>query len=93
MATVEASSEAAIFGRLIEAERGDLSPDLARYILAIDFRPEDRARMHDLAVRNQGGRLSKAEWDELQNYVNVGHLLALMQSKARKSLKRRGAIG
>jgi hypothetical protein len=90
MATAEATSEAAIFGRLIESERGDMPPDLARYILSLRFRPEDKARMHELAVRNQGGRLSAPEWEELQNYVNVGHLLALLQSKARKSLKRRG---
>ena len=80
-------SDVALFGRLLAADRGDLAPDLARYILTLDFGPEDKARMHDLAVRNQSGSLPTAESDELQNYVKVGHLLALLQSKARKSLK------
>ncbi|HEY1380097.1 MAG TPA: hypothetical protein VGF55_25055 [Gemmataceae bacterium] len=82
------TSEAAIFGRLIKVDQGDLTPDLARYLLSLEFRPEDKARMHDLAVRNQDGRLSAAERDELDNFVNVGHLLAVLQSKARKSLRR-----
>ena len=86
-----AVSEADIFGRLIDAGRGDLPRDLARYLLTLDFAPDDKARMHDLAVRNQGGALSAAEREVLRNYVNVGHLLALLQSKARRSLKRRKA--
>jgi hypothetical protein len=49
--------------------------------------------MHELAVRNQDGRLTVAERNELSNYVNVGHLIALLQSKARKSLKRLTASG
>jgi hypothetical protein len=93
MATVADVSEAAIFGRVIEADRGDMTPEFARYVLSLRFRPEDKARMHDLAVKNQDGRLSAAERSELHNYVNVGHLLALLQSKARKSLKRNGTSG
>jgi hypothetical protein len=87
MATATIPTEAAIFERVIETDKGDLSPDLARYLLSLDFRPHDKQRMHDLAVRNQEGRLSAGERDELNRYVNVGHLLARLQSKARKSMK------
>ena len=45
--------------------------------------------MRDLAERNQEGSLSSEEQEELQNYVKAGHLLALLHSKARKSLKHR----
>jgi hypothetical protein len=83
----QTGGDVALFGRLLGADRGDLAPDLARYLLTLDFSPEDKARMHDLAVRNQSGSLPAAESEELQSYVNVGHLLALLQSKARKSLK------
>jgi hypothetical protein len=85
--TDQTGSDVALFGRLLAADRGDLAPDLARYILTLDFSSEDKARMHDLAVRNQSGSLPAAEYDDLQSYVKVGHLLALLQSKARKSLK------
>src|SRR6516164_2395381 len=82
------TSEAAIFGRLIRADNGDLPHELARYILTIGFDSQDQARMRDLAARNQEGLLSPEEKEELQGYVKAGHLLALLHSKARKSLKR-----
>jgi hypothetical protein len=83
----ERTSEIAIFARLIKANDGDLSHELARYILTLGFDDEAQARMHELAERNQEGALSSQEQGELQNYVKVGHLLALLHSKARRSLK------
>lgn len=81
------TSELAIFGRLFKADKGDLPRELARYVLTLGFGEEDQARMRDLAERNQEGVLSLQEKEELQNYVKAGHLLALLHSKARKSLK------
>jgi hypothetical protein len=83
------TSELAIFGRLLKPDKGDLSRELARYLLTLGFGEEDQARMRELAERNQAGALSSAEQEELQNYVKAGHLLALLHSKARKSLKRK----
>jgi hypothetical protein len=45
--------------------------------------------MSELAERNQDGALSSDKQEEFQNYVNAGHLLALLHSKARISLKAR----
>ena len=42
-----------IFLRLWERQK--LTPTLARHLLRLDFGPEDKARMHDLATRNQAG--------------------------------------
>jgi hypothetical protein len=81
------TSELAIFSRLLKADKGDLPRELARYVLTLGFEEEDQARMRELAERNQEGVLSTEEQEELQNYVNAGHLLALLHSKARKSLK------
>jgi len=82
-------SEVALFGRLIKAKDGTLSPDLARYLLTLGFDEDDQARMRNLAQRNQEGALSPEERQQLDSYVKAGHLLALLQSKARRSLKRR----
>ena len=43
--------------------------------------------MRELAERNQEGALEPKEREELQNYVKAGHWLAVLHSKARKSLK------
>lgn len=84
------NGEAAILGRLIRPDRDDLSADAARSILKLDFDAEDRARMHELAVKAQQGALVGADEAELASYRGVGRLLELMRSKARLSLKRAG---
>lgn len=84
------NSEAAIFARLWDAE-GGLSPQLARHVLKLAFSEADMARMHLLAERNQNGKLTPAERAELDNFVKVGDLLAILQSKARKLLKQPAA--
>jgi hypothetical protein len=89
--TSQVTSEIAVFGRLIQSENGDLDERLARYVLTLGFAKSDQDRMNDLAKRNQDGILPAHDREELQSYVRAGHLLALLQSKARKSLKRRRA--
>ncbi len=80
------TSEAAIIGRLLSNDRGEMSADLARYVLTLGFGVEDQARMRDLAERNQDGALSPEGHEALLNFVRAGHLLALLHSRARKSL-------
>jgi hypothetical protein len=87
----ERTSEIAIFARLLKADDGNLSRGLARYILTLGFDDDDQARMRDLAERNQEDDLGADEREELQNYVKAGHLLALLHSKARRSLKTKRA--
>jgi hypothetical protein len=81
--------ELAIFARLLSNSEGNMSPRLARYVLTLGFTGAEQARMNDLADRNQRGRASPEEHDELMSYVKAGHLLALLHSKARKALKKR----
>jgi hypothetical protein len=81
------TSEIAILARLLRADEGTMRRDLARYILTLGFDEEDQGRMRDLAERNQEGALSSQEQEELRSYVKAGHLLALLHSKARRSLK------
>ena len=83
----DTSSELAIFARLIRADDSDLSRELARYILTLGFDKEDQEWMTRLAERNQEGALSSDERAELDNFVMPGHLLALLHSKARRTLK------
>jgi hypothetical protein len=84
------NGEAAILGRLIRPEQDELSPDAARSILRLDFDTQDRARMHELALKAQQGSLTAADEAELASYRGVGRLLELLRSKARRSLKRAG---
>jgi uncharacterized protein YnzC (UPF0291/DUF896 family) len=60
---------------------------LARYLLSRDFRAVDFDRMNVLAQKVSEGTVTESECSEVASYRHVGHLLALMQSKARTSLK------
>ena len=81
------NSAAAIFARLWEGGNGGLSVSVARHILRLGFGTDDKARMHELLERNREGKLTDKELEELDNFVKIGDLLALLQSKARKFLK------
>jgi hypothetical protein len=81
---------AAIWGRLVAPGRGDLTPEAARAWLALDFPPEDHDRVKALGLKAHEGKLSRTERVELDEYLRVSAELAVIQSKARLSLKRAG---
>jgi hypothetical protein len=85
-ATHTGENEATILVRVLCNETGQLPPEVARYILDRRFSDRDKARMHDLAVRNQAGALSPTEKEELFAFVNAGDLLGILKSKARRTL-------
>jgi len=77
-------SEITILARVLGNDQGQLPPDIARYVLNLGFSNDDKARMHDLAVRNQEDALSPAEKEELFAYAKAGSLLGILKSKARR---------
>jgi hypothetical protein len=87
---VTTNSEAAILARLIQPRQDNLSRDAAEYLLSIQFEADDVDRMNSLAQLAQSGELSEHERAELDSYLHVSNLLAVMQSKARQSLARLG---
>jgi hypothetical protein len=78
----------AIWGRIVKPDRADLTPDAARAILKLDFDPEDHRRVDELSAKAQKGTLTPQERAELEEYIRVGYELAVLQSRARLSLKR-----
>ena len=79
-------NEATILLRVLCNEDGQLPPEVARYLLDRQFSDRDKARMHDLTVRNQEGSLSPGEREELFAFVNAGDLLGILKSRARRTL-------
>lgn len=86
------SNEAAILSRVISGSKLPLSPEAARVLLDLGFTKQDRKKMHELAVKNQQGKMSPAEERELDSYVRIGRFLDLLSAKAAKSLKSRKAV-
>jgi hypothetical protein len=81
------STEGAIWSRIVDPETGDLTREAARSLLRFDFNPADRRRMEELAEKASAGALTPAERKNAETYNRVAHLLALLQSKARQSLR------
>jgi hypothetical protein len=76
-----------ILDRLISPSDGDLNPTVAEGILGLRFSESDHDRIQALATKNTEGNLNSEEQAEHEGYVLVGELLALMQAKARLSLR------
>jgi hypothetical protein len=81
------NSQAAILDRIIGRDKSSIPVDAARYFLSLGFGPADLDRMNLLAARAREGEATPSELAEIEGYCHVGHFLALIQSKARKSLK------
>jgi len=88
-ATLPSASEADIWARIIDPETGNLRRAAAETIIDLDFSISDRERMCDLAEKASAGTLTARERKDAQNYNRVAHVLALLQSKARQSLRAR----
>jgi len=81
-------SDTAILSRIIRPEDDNLPAEAAEAFLQIRFDAHDLDRMHELAEKNQGNRLTPDERSEMENYRRVSFLIDLMHSKARRSLKK-----
>ncbi len=79
-------NEVTILARFLDDDNGLLPEEVARYILDHQLSERDKARMHDLAVRNQEGTLSPDEKEELFAFGRAGSVLSILKSKARQVL-------
>jgi len=79
-----------IWGRIVRPDRPTYTPEAARAILELDFDPADHRRIVELSAKANEGALTPPEREELEDYVEINDILALLQSKARLSLKQAG---
>ncbi len=80
--------EADIFSRVIDPANPSLTPQAAEGILSLGCSEADHARMSELAEKSNRGEISETERRELEGYVFVGDMLAILKSKARLSLRK-----
>jgi hypothetical protein len=86
-----ALSEAHILLDVFTNGEGNMSPEVAKLLLTLHFSDKQRARMIDLAERNNEGALSPSERDEMRNYAHIGTLLSILHAKARLALRDNGS--
>src|SRR5262249_11308493 len=84
------NSEVSILNRILRPDAPTFSREAAQDILTLDFDQADKNRMRELSAKARAGTLTAKEDAEAGKYELVGHLLNIMQSKARRSMKNRG---
>jgi hypothetical protein len=81
------NNEVSILNRILRPKTPTFSPEAAEEILTLDFDQADKDRMRQLSAKARAGTLTADEDAEAGKYELVGHLLNIMQSKARRSLQ------
>ena len=79
-------NEVTILARFLGNGDSHLPKDVARYLLDLHVSERDKARMHDLAVRNQDDALTPAEKKEMHAFAKATTLLSILKAKARRTL-------
>lgn len=85
-----ATDSTRIFSRVVDSENGNLQPQLARFVLDLDFPEADRLRFEDLSLKAQDGKLTEEEANLLDGYLHVDSLLAILRLKAERSIHAEG---
>ena len=80
-------SELDVWSGVIQPDRCDMPEPSAKAVLEWSFNDDAKCRMEELADRNGEGTITDAERQELEAFVNVGQVIAILQAKARLSLQ------
>jgi hypothetical protein len=81
---------ATILSRALETKGGRVPPEGARFILNLGIRGEHKRRALKLLTKQQKGRLTAQERDELESYIEADNLLSILKAQAILALKRAG---
>jgi hypothetical protein len=79
-----------VLEQLAELDVESLSPATARKLLEFRFGAPHHRRVKALSRKAHAATLSPAEQQELDEYIRVGTLLSILQSRARRALKAAG---
>ena len=77
-------TETDILQSVLEAESDSLTPEAARYVLTLQFKPQDHRRIEELAAKSNEGTLDPTERAELERFNRVRLLLVRLKSVARR---------
>lgn len=77
-----------IWERVIQFEH-ELSPAAARALLKVRFSRGDKECMSELSAKARAGSLAPQEQVQIDTYEQLGYLLDILHSKARRVLNKR----
>jgi hypothetical protein len=81
---------ATVLSRALHAKGGDVPPEGARFILNLGIGEEDEKRMLELLTKQQQGRITAEEREDLESYVEADNILSILKAQAILALKKAG---
>ena len=82
----------AMLEQLAELDARSLSPATARKLLDLNFSEAQNERASLLSEKASESSLNPAERQELEEFIRVADLLAILQARARRALKQAGSV-
>ena len=80
----------AMLVQIADLDAKSMSPETARHLLDLSFTPSHQEQVDALSQKARDGSLTTKERAELDEYIRVADLLAILHSRARQALKRAG---
>jgi len=72
------------------AKGGIMPPEGARFILDLGIREDDKKRTLELLTKQQKGRITAEEFEELEAYVEADNTLSILKAHAILALEKTG---
>jgi len=83
-------TSATVLSRALRSKGGDVPPEGARFILDLGITEDDKKRTLELLARQQEGRITAQEREELESYVQADNVLSILKAQAILALKKAG---
>ena len=82
-------ADAPVLERILDPVSRCLTPEVAKAVVNVRVDAETQALLDSLAEKSTAGLLTPAEQEEYSTFVAALDFLAILQSKARRTLKQR----
>jgi hypothetical protein len=76
-----------LFERLVDDDTQDLPRETARALLKLGFSKADRKRIELLSEKANEGTLTPPESEELESFIRIGDLLAILHARAELAIE------
>jgi hypothetical protein len=80
----------AMLEQIADLDAKSISADTARHLLTLSISRSHQLQVDALSRKAREGSLTPAEQAELDEFIRVADLLAILQSRARQALRRAG---
>ncbi len=81
------TNQSEILTRAIDEHSAELSPEAAKFLLALKLAACDVSRMNELAVKSRAGTLDEQEAHDIDEYRRSSRMVDLLKLKARQKLQ------